>query len=148
MPFHQIIGFSSVINPAGKWDRESSHLLQLEQPFPFSEAKVAWGFTSASRSGGCAVMGTISTLMLRVVFFPCTLHPTAPRKRASVNGNDRPGNRRRKEKTTRGVCDGCNADGLPTLCSHCHVCKVGKQGGQSKAGRDGRRTGIYRQEIP
>lgn len=53
-----------------------------------------------------------------------------------------------KEKTTRGVCDGCNADGLPTLCSHCHVCKVGKQGGQSKAGRDGRRTGIYRQEIP
>lgn len=71
MPFHQIIGFSSVINPAGKWDnRESSHLLQPEQSFPFSEAKVAWASVSAARSSGKAVMGTISTLMLRVVFFP------------------------------------------------------------------------------
>lgn len=49
MPFHQLIGFSSVINPAGKWDRESSHLLHPEQPFPFSEAKVAWGFDVGSK---------------------------------------------------------------------------------------------------
>lgn len=67
---HQFNGFSSVINLAGKWDRESSHLLQPEQSFPFSEAKVAWASVSAARSSGKAVMGTISTLMLRVVFFP------------------------------------------------------------------------------
>ena len=49
-PIHQFNGFSSVINPAGKWDnRESSHLLQPEQPFPFSEAKVAWGFDVGSK---------------------------------------------------------------------------------------------------
>lgn len=47
---HQFSGFSSVINPAGKWDnRESSYLLQPEQPFPFSEAKVAWGFDGGSK---------------------------------------------------------------------------------------------------
>lgn len=46
---HQINGFSSVINPAGKWDRESSHLQQPEQSFPFSEAKVAWGFDGGSK---------------------------------------------------------------------------------------------------
>ena len=70
-PIHQFNGFSSVINPAGKWDnRESSHLQQPEQSFPFSEAKVAGASVSAARSGGYAVMGTISTLMLRVVFFP------------------------------------------------------------------------------
>ena len=72
---------------------------------------------------------------------PMNLASDSPRKRASANGNDRPGNRRRKGKTTRGVCDGCNADGLPTRCSHCDVCKAGKQGGQSKqAGTDGARV--------
>lgn len=48
-PIHQFNGFSSVINPVGKWERESSHLLQPEQPFPFSEAKVAWGFDVGSK---------------------------------------------------------------------------------------------------
>lgn len=49
MPFHQIIGFSSVINPAGKRGRVDFHLQQPEQPFPFSEAKVAWGFDVGSK---------------------------------------------------------------------------------------------------
>lgn len=43
---------------------------QAEQSFPFTKAKQARGFPSASRSGGCAIRGTISTLILRVVFFP------------------------------------------------------------------------------
>lgn len=39
---------------------------------------------------------------------------------------------------TRGVCNGCNAHRLPTRYSHCHVCKAGKQGRQSKqTGTDG-----------
>ena len=40
------------------------------QSFPFTKAKQARGFPSAARSGGYAVRGTISILMLRVVFFP------------------------------------------------------------------------------
>uniref|UniRef100_UPI0040253B4C hypothetical protein n=1 Tax=Phocaeicola dorei TaxID=357276 RepID=UPI0040253B4C len=43
---------------------------KAEQSFPFTKAKQARGFPSAARSGGYAVRGTISTLMLRVVFFP------------------------------------------------------------------------------
>ena len=43
---------------------------KAEQAFPFTKAKQARGFPSAARSGGYAVRGTISILMLRVVFFP------------------------------------------------------------------------------
>ena len=71
MPFHQIIGFSSVINPAGKWDnRESSHLLQPEQSFPFSEAKVTWGFDVGSKVKRLRRHGKNSTHLVGVVFFP------------------------------------------------------------------------------
>ena len=48
----------------------SSFQRKAEQSFPFTKAKQARGFPSAARSGGYAVRGTISTLMLRVVFFP------------------------------------------------------------------------------
>lgn len=141
-PIHQFNGFSSVINPVGKRERESCHLLQPEQPFPFSEAKVAWGFDVGSKVKRQSRHGNNLHPHASGSILPMNLASDSPRKRASANGNDRPGNRRRKGKTTRGVCDGCNADGLPTRCSHCDVCKAGKQG------RDGRRTGICRQKIP
>lgn len=58
------------IEREGRLDEWCADRRQAEQSFPFTKAKQAWGFPSASRSGGCAVRGTISTLILRVVFFP------------------------------------------------------------------------------
>ena len=52
---------------------------KAEQSFPFTKAKQARGFPSAARSGGYAVRGTISTLMLRVVSVSYT-HLTLPTK--------------------------------------------------------------------
>lgn len=138
---HQINGFSSVINPAGKWDRESSHLQQPEQSFPFSEAKVAWGFSVGSKVRRLCRHGNNLHPHASGSILPMNLASDSP-KRKSLRKRKRPPRQpTTKGKTTRGVCDGCNADGLPTLCSHCHVCKVGKQGRQSKqAGTDGARV--------
>lgn len=149
MPFHQIIGFLSIINPAGKWDRESAHLLQPEQPFPFSEAKVAWGFDGGSKVKWQSRHGNNLHPHASGSILPMNLASDSPTQKSLRKRKRPPRQPTTKGKTTRGVCDGSNADGLPTLCSHCHVCKAGKQGMQSKqTGRDGRHTGICGQKIP
>ena len=65
-------GYQSVIRSYRRTDGKGlfPDRRKAEQSFPFTKAKQARGFPSAARSGGYAVRGTISTLILRVVFFP------------------------------------------------------------------------------
>ena len=65
-------GYQSVIRSYRRTDGKGlfPDRRKAEQSFPFTKAKQARGFPSDARSGGYAVRGTISTLMLRVVFFP------------------------------------------------------------------------------
>ncbi|WP_229124115.1 hypothetical protein [Bacteroides fragilis] len=65
-----IRSYSHTITPSHGRKGAVSRPQEAEQSFPFTKAKQARGFPSAARSGGYAVRGTISTLMLRVVFFP------------------------------------------------------------------------------
>lgn len=117
--------------------------------FPFSEAKVAWGFDGGSKVKRQSRHGNNLHPHASGSILPMNLASDSPTQKSLRKRKRPPRQPTTKGKTTRGVCDGSNADGLPTLCSHCHVCKAGKQGMQSKqTGRDGRHTGICGQKIP
>ena len=116
-------------------------MLQPEQPFPFSEAKVAWGFDGGSKVKRQSRHGNNLHPHASGSILPMNLASDSPTQKSLRKRKRPPRQPTTKGKTTRGVCDGSNADGLPTRCSHCDVCKAGKQGGQSKqAGTDGARV--------